>query len=126
MTNQPKRIQRKRTKGWTKPENTVNVTRPGKWGNQFPWKSHADEVMVRWEAGELKLPNGNKPPTKEHCDRLGKRAAVLEFEANLTEEFKAEIRRELKGKNLMCWCGTDSPCHGDVLLRIANEKTADE
>jgi hypothetical protein len=26
----------------------------------------------------------------------------------------------LKGKNLACFCGLDEPCHGDVLLEIAN------
>lgn len=31
----PKRIQRRRTKGWRMPPNTVNVTRPGPWGNPF-------------------------------------------------------------------------------------------
>ena len=29
-------------------------------------------------------------------------------------------RRELKGHNLACWCRIGSPCHGDVLLKIAN------
>jgi hypothetical protein len=29
----PKRIQRKRTKGWKMPENAVYVGRPSKWGN---------------------------------------------------------------------------------------------
>jgi hypothetical protein len=29
------------------------------------------------------------------------------------------IRRELKGKNLACWCPA-GPCHADVLLEIAN------
>ena len=32
-----------------------------------------------------------------------------------------EIRRELRGKNLACWCPLDQPCHADVLLRIAND-----
>lgn len=31
----PQRIQRKRTKGWKMPPNTVSVCRPGKWGNPF-------------------------------------------------------------------------------------------
>ena len=35
----PKRIQRKRTKGWRLPPNTVCVTRPGKWGNPFDFRS---------------------------------------------------------------------------------------
>jgi len=33
-----------------------------------------------------------------------------------------DIRRELRGKNLACWCPLDeSPCHAEVLLQIANE-----
>lgn len=31
----PVRIQRKRTKGWKMPPNTVYVGRPSKWGNPF-------------------------------------------------------------------------------------------
>jgi hypothetical protein len=31
-----------------------------------------------------------------------------------------EARRELKGHNLACWCKVGTPCHGDVLLRVAN------
>jgi hypothetical protein len=32
----------------------------------------------------------------------------------------AQIRHELKGKPLACLCGPGTPCHGDVLLNIAN------
>jgi hypothetical protein len=39
-------------------------------------------------------------------------------------ELIARIKRELKGKTLGCWCKTkkhpDAPCHGDVLVEIAN------
>lgn len=31
-----------------------------------------------------------------------------------------DIQRELRGKNLACWCQLDQPCHADVLLEIAN------
>ena len=31
-----------------------------------------------------------------------------------------EIRKELRGKNLACFCPLDQPCHADVLLKIAN------
>ncbi len=31
-----------------------------------------------------------------------------------------EIRAELRGKDLACWCPLDGPCHADVLLEIAN------
>jgi len=29
--------------------------------------------------------------------------------------------RELRGKNLACWCPLDQPCHADVLLELANQ-----
>ena len=32
----PLRQQRKRTKGWRKPEGSICVSRPSKWGNPFP------------------------------------------------------------------------------------------
>lgn len=31
-----------------------------------------------------------------------------------------EIRRELAGKPLVCWCPLFEPCHADVLLELAN------
>lgn len=33
----PQRIQRSRKNGWRMPPNTVNVTRPGRWGNPFTY-----------------------------------------------------------------------------------------
>jgi hypothetical protein len=41
-------------------------------------------------------------------------------------ELIKKAKRELKGKTLACWCKTKNnplaPCHGDVLLEIANSK----
>lgn len=31
-----------------------------------------------------------------------------------------DIRRELAGRDLVCWCPPGRPCHADVLLQIAN------
>lgn len=36
------------------------------------------------------------------------------------EGFEEKIQAELKGKDLVCYCAP-LPCHGDVLLEIANE-----
>lgn len=33
-----------------------------------------------------------------------------------------ELREQLGGKNLMCFCKQGEPCHGDVLLKMANKK----
>ena len=35
-------------------------------------------------------------------------------------ELVVQVRRTLRGKVLGCWC-TPLACHGDVLVRIANE-----
>lgn len=31
-----------------------------------------------------------------------------------------EVRQELAGRDLACWCPLDRPCHADVLLELAN------
>ena len=92
----PQRIQRRRTKGWRMPENTVSVCRPGKWGNPF---------KANW-------PEGGK-------DRAW---AVESFRGYYHDdlEYRAAIVRELRGKNLACFCSLDGPCHADVLLEWAN------
>ena len=108
--NHPKRIQRQRTKGWRKPEGAVSVCRPGKWGNPFPIGKPG--------------PLGRKAPDAE--------GATGFFEDMLKDpEFREiagypsieEIKAELGGKDLMCFCpvGPGTFCHGDVLLKIANQ-----
>jgi hypothetical protein len=32
-----------------------------------------------------------------------------------------DVTRELRGRDLACYCPLDQPCHADVLLAIANE-----
>jgi len=36
-------------------------------------------------------------------------------------ELIAAAKRELRGKNLCCWCPLDQACHAQTLLEIANE-----
>jgi Domain of unknown function (DUF4326) len=88
----PKRIQRKRTKGWRMPPNTVYVGRPTKFGNYRDWRKFGRAEAVRLYR------------------------AMLDVQPSLC----AEAKRELAGKNLACWCPLDEPCHADVLLGIAN------
>ncbi len=80
------------------PENTVKVDRSTKFGNPY-------------QAGE------DGDGDRERLVRL--------FYAHLTSTapghaFADQARRELRGKNLACWCPLDGPCHADVLLEIAN------
>lgn len=50
--------------------------------------------------------------------------AVADFREALLEgrlDFDVEdVRRQLRGQNLACWCPLDRPCHADVLLEVAN------
>ena len=102
----PKRIQRKRTKGWKMPSNTVYVGRPSKFGN--PFYKHGDgypmdkALAVKAFREQLEADGG--------FFALGHRIPTM-----LTD-----IKRELKDKNLCCWCPLDKPCHADVLLELAN------
>src|SRR6185312_1503351 len=45
---EPQRIQRKRTKGWKMPPNTVNCTRPGRFGNHYRVWKDGDQWTVSW------------------------------------------------------------------------------
>lgn len=104
----PKRIQLKRTKGWRKPEGAVVVARPSKWGNPY-------------RAGNIDMDTGEERTAEE---------AVRLFRTSVEQpEVIEQIRRELAGKDLACWCplvdasGNPVPCHADVLLEIANGGT---
>jgi len=61
--------------------------------------------------------------------KKGTRAEVCEkFEAYIRKKMKEDPEifdiRELRGKNLGCWCRPDR-CHGDVLLKILREASRD-
>lgn len=112
-----KRIQRKRTKGWRMPQNTISVGRPGRFGNPFVIIKLEERNLfgVRFENLGLVKFTG----TKIECQKQ----AVIEFKNfwKGDRKFNKEIKKELKGKNLACWCKEGEPCHGDYLFKIANQ-----
>ncbi len=122
---QPVRVQLSRKKGWKMPENTVKVSRPGRWGNPFP----VDHEGTSMHCLSLGL------DMEDRTDRAT--AAVDLFRAwvcggkvnELVATFLPcfgeaplvrHIQRDLRGKNLACWCRPDQPCRADVLLELAN------
>ncbi len=94
--NKPIGVQRKRVKGWRKPANTVNVSRPSKYGN--PYRVGRDGTAAECKDKYRRLIEGNIWNTPNRLD----------------------VQKDLRGKNLMCWCPLNTPCHRDVLLEIAN------
>ena len=100
-----------RRKGWRMPANTVKVCRPSKYGNPF----HVADVLEHYDGDGL--------AAKADCVRSYRR--WLEEGSNYSSDDAPpsieEIRSDLAGKNLACWC-KGTPCHADVLLELANEK----
>lgn len=89
----PRRLQRSRHKGAHLPPGAVVVTRPTKWGNPHPLSLGRAESVRRYRD-----------------DLVAGRLAIR------TED----VQRELRGRDLACYCPVDGPCHADVLLEVAN------
>lgn len=114
----PKRIQRKRTKGWKIPENTVSVTRPGKWGNPFRvGMDISDCAFVVVKNAEL---NDDEQEKGVVTAEVAVRFYRIWLSKHIGSYIYESAIKELRGKNLACWCKEGEPCHGDVLLEIAN------
>ena len=89
----PRRIQRQRRKGWKKSENTISVTRPGRWGNPFDVRQFGLKTALR----------------------------LFEVYARQRLTVEPDWLEPLRNRDLACWCAEDAPaCHADVLLRLAN------
>ena len=72
------------------------VSRPSPWGNPFHLGVDGDRARC----------------VALYRDALG----GGEFGFTTTD-----VRRELAGRDLACWCPLDEPCHADVLLEVAND-----
>lgn len=99
----PVRVQRKRTKGWKMPPNTVYVGRPTIWGNPFP------------------VQDGLLGPSISLMNRQDVVDEYRKYLPGLLAAQPRELIESIRGKNLACWCPLDQPCHADVLLEIANK-----
>jgi hypothetical protein len=95
----PKRIQLFRKRGWRKPEGSVSVAGTSKYHN--PHRPAAGHHTV-----------------EEHAEAVRRYRDDL-FAGRLPVTVD-DVRRELAGKDLCCYCAPHLPCHADVLLEIAN------
>ena len=104
--SEPKRVQRKRTKGWRMPHGAVYVGRPSRWGNPYeradyePYyfseviPDHMVSDFRGWIEGRWPGPAAYPAPTVD------------------------DIKSSLRGRVLACWCPLDQPCHADVLIEL--------
>ena len=143
----PRRVRMRRTRGWTKPLNTIYVGRPSRWGNIFKigdgfvglgaeqsgktagfYSSRSEDW--RWCDIELGPPDAAAVVAAYRHEMFG----VLTTWADTTQPgFDPDDAVDwidlvaglagLRGHDLACWCDLDQPCHADVLLEYANNPT---
>lgn len=128
----PKRLQRKRTKGFKLPEGAVYVGRPTRFGNPVritPERSERDgRLMYRVHGSPMDIGGGpayNDLQTARYFAAKFFKWDLLNGRYGDAYPSLEEIRRELAGKDLACWCALESACHADALLEIADGAYAD-
>ncbi|WP_030670506.1 DUF4326 domain-containing protein [Streptomyces rimosus] len=132
----PVRIQRRRTKGWRKPEGAVYVGRGSKWGNpctqiRMPaldgseWEREPRLGKTSGQHHGFRHPDGT---TTSHLVKNATREQAVAMFRDWLEQRPSladAARAELAGRDLMCWCPLPEPgqpdhCHAAVLLALAN------
>jgi len=124
LISAPFRVQRKRTKGWKMPPNTVYVGRGTKFGNPFRvgkdgtaaecvslYRRGMEAAAASWFGGPASFFSDENDDLYHAWESRTPHLHCIGIELAIVE---------LSGKNLACWCPLDQPCHADVLLQLAN------
>lgn len=105
------------------PAGGVLVARPTRWGNPFVIDMSGGGYEVRYQ-----VKPGMRPDVI--ADGLTLEEAVARAVAEYRKwlrcaprgiEVAAAAKKELKGREVYCYCPLDRPCHADVLAEVANE-----
>ena len=93
----PVRIARSRQKKQESPNGLpiVYVGRPTKWGNPYQVSCNATDEF--------------------------RKKQIEKYRDSMSIMLKQDAIKELKGKNLSCWCKLSESCHADFLLKLANQ-----
>ncbi len=117
----PVRLQRSRAKGSKLPPNTVCVTRGTKYGN--PFRVRPASHQAAYYSCRTKRECFERFLEESRCLICG--GTMLTDPVRGYEITLEDVRRELRGKNLGCWCrlpaaGEPDRCHAALLLALAN------
>lgn len=120
-----KRIQRKRTKGFKLPLKTLCVSRPSIWGNPYPLAEFGGLALPLFRNTVLGI---WKPSLLD-----GKSESLLSRAYDLHHTWQRQfqyhhpldvLRSTLREYEFIaCWCEEDAPCHGDILIELADAET---
>lgn len=113
------RIQLSRAMGWRLPPNTVSIARPGRWGN--PYRVAVFGRQLALELYRESLHGYWSPGNVAH---LSDELAAQAYRCHCALRGRLQIYpvSTLRGTNVACWCKLSEPCHGDVLLALANAR----
>ena len=112
----PERIQLRRTKGWRKHPDAIVVARPSVFGNPFT-VAQCQEWLGPMSVGDA----------RRYCvDGFRRWIAGSDEEWPVPESERTRRRMvealpRLIGHDVACWCRPTDPCHGDVLLVLAED-----
>ena len=87
------------------------ITRPGPWGNPFTIEETAKRYKLDRDAAQAKAVALCGEWLKGTLDKKLSRG---------DPPSRADIRENLAGHNLACWCKPGTPCHADILIELAN------
>jgi hypothetical protein len=117
----PARLQRRRTAGWKKPDGAIYVGRGTRYGNP-------NRIVYRPDTGGWHVVHdsgggiGTFPTAAE-----ARRFATEAYRVQLADDpaLADQVRRDLAGRDLMCWCPLPEPgepdyCHAAVQIALAN------
>ena len=126
----PRRVQRRRTRGWRTPTCSCGcgqparyVGRPSRWGSPYEivrrpggvWQVW-DGLVCSWRTPVCQAPTraqAQEQAVRHYTRWLSHQPALLE-----------DARTHLAGHDLACWCPLGTPCHADVLLTVLNRGPA--
>lgn len=130
MPRDPRRIQRRRTKGWRMPEGAVYVGRAGvgsgQWGNPFyagGWFKRGDAnsrylgpFRMMFTQRAIWQPGDEQKALREGFALIADAAQAVEwyrwYATAWSAQMQTRCRHELRGHDLACLCGL-CPAHRD-------------
>ena len=115
-----RRIQMTRKPGGWRADHpeAVIVARPTRWGNLYR--------VVQVNQGLWMVVDGSGEDCSMHQSKSFAAAAAVDefYDSVMVRGIPVtvdEIRAELSGRDLACWCPRGQACHADVLIELANE-----
>ena len=100
------------------PEGAVYVGRPSIYGNPYRAEHWGAELCVAIYRETIQ--GCWNPNYIQHLE-VEESSAIYGIHCEYLRTTRRRIYLpDLRGKDLACWCPVGAPCHGDVLLELAN------